>query len=159
MKLFFNLFRGLKNNKVDMLLLQVNNLTIEKEQLKNKITGLERLADYNYNVANDLEVKLNEYKTSNILLEREILKKDQLLKIKEEQRRKVAGKVGGLEKSNNNLKDENKEFKKKIKELEKELDKRYIIKKLPSGRPTKGQKMSIKNSSVQSKIIKEIKED
>lgn len=166
MKLFFNLFRGLKNNKVDMLLLQVNNLTIEKQQLKNKVTGLERLAEHNYNVANDYEkqiqdlnIKLSEYKTSNILLEKEILKKDQLLEIKEEQRRKAAGKVGGLEKSNNNLKEENKEFKKKIKELEKELDKRYIIKKLPSGRPAKGQKMSIKNSSVQSKIIKDLKED
>lgn len=166
MKLFTNIFRGLGNNKKDMLLLQVNNLTIEKEQLKNKITGLERLAEHNYKVANDygkqiedLNIKLSEYKTSNILLEKEILKKDQLLEIKEKQRREVAGKVGGLEKSNNKLKEDNKEFKKKIKELEKELDKRYIIKTIPSGRTPKGQKIGIKSGKVQSKIIKEIKGD
>lgn len=166
MKLFTNIFRGLGNNKRKYLELEVVNLTkkntkleTEKEKLKNYIDNIETSLKSMSNELREVNTKLSEYKTSNILLEKEILKKDQLLEIKEQQRRESAGKLGGLIKENNKLKEEKKEFKAKIKELEKELDKRYIIKTIPSGRTPKGQKIGIKSGKVQSKIIKEIKGD
>lgn len=147
MKLFFNLFRGLKNNKVEYLKLENINLTQKNINLNvklseeiNKSNELETLLKSTLNELTEVNTKNNELKTSNILLEKEVLKKIQLIEIKDNQH-----------------KEEKKELNKKIKELEKELDKRYIIKKLPSGRPPKGQKMSIKSSAVQSKIIKNLK--
>lgn len=147
MKLFFNLFRGLKNNKIEYLKLEnVNlaqknaNLSVKLSEEINKSSELETLLNSTLNELTQANTKNNELKTSNILLEREILKKTQLIEIKD-----------------NKHKEEKKELNKKIKELEKELDKRYIIKKLPSGRKPKGQTMSIKSSSVQSKIIRDLK--
>ena len=118
------------------------NLSVELSKEINKSSMLEKSLNNILNELTETNKKLSEYKTANILLEKDLLKKIQLLEIKD-----------------NKHKEEKKELNKKIKELEKELDKRYIIKKLPSGRPPKGQKMTIKSSTVQSKIIKEIKED
>ena len=145
MKLFFNLFRGLRNNeylKLEIVNLtrKYDNLNIKLIDMKNKSSSLETLLNSVSNELTEANTKINELKTSNILLEREILKKTQLIEIKD-----------------NKHKEEKKELNKKIKELEKELDKRYIIKTIPSGRPRKGQTMSIKSSAVQSKIIKDIK--
>ena len=148
MELFFNKNRGLKN-KVEYLKLENVNLTLKNTNLSvelskeiNKSSMLEKSLNSILNELTEANTKLSEYKTANILLEKEVLKKIQLIEIKD-----------------NKHKEEKKELNKKIKELEKELDKRYIIKKLPSGRTPKGQKMAIKSSSVQSRIIKEIKED
>ena len=147
MNLFFNLFRGLRNK--EYLKLEIVNLTRKYDNLNvkyidmtNKSSSLETLLNSTLNELTEANTKINELKTSNILLEKEVLKQKQLIEIKD-----------------NKHKEEKKELNKKIKELEKELDKRYIIKKLPSGRKPKGQTMSIKSSSVQSKIIKGIKED
>lgn len=147
-------YRGM----VDTLTKEVEKLKKENKRLKDRNVELGVINGCYYDELQDSAIKLEEYKTSNILLEKEILKKDQQLKLKESQRRKNACKVGGLTKENNKLKEENKEFKKKIKELEKELDKRYILKTLKPTKPTK-QKMSIKSSTVQSKIIKDLKGD
>lgn len=162
LKLFFN--RGLRN-KVDMLTLQNNNLGIknakletQNEKLENNIKALKTSLESTLNEVTELNTKLSEYKTANILLEKELLKKNQIIEIKEAQRKKNACKLGGLSKENNKLKNENKEFKAEVKELKKELDKRYILKTLKPTKPTK-QTMSIKSSTVQSKIIKDIKGD
>lgn len=149
MKLFFNLFRGLKNNEVEHLKFEVFNerrnndiLNVQLSTMINKYNDLETLLKSTLNELTEANTKNEELKTSNILLEKEVIKKNkQLEKVKEK------------------LYSERRSFKITIKELEKELDKRYIIKKLPSGRKPKGQTMSIKSSSVQSKIIKGIKED
>lgn len=148
MKLFFNLFRGLGNNKRKLLELEVVNLTrknaILEEKLSkeiNKSSETQTLLKRVLNELTEYKTKNNELKTSNILLEKELLKKNkQLEKVKEK------------------LYSERKGFKTTIKELEKELSKRYIIKTLKPTKPPK-QTMSIKSSTVQSKIIKGIKED
>ena len=147
MNLFFNLFRGLRNKeylKLEIVNLtrRYDNLNIKYTDMINKSSSLETLLNSALNELTEANTKINELKTSNILLEKEVLKQKQLIEIKD-----------------NKYKEEKKELNKKIKELEKELDKRYIIKKLPSGRKPKGQTMSIKSSSVQSKIIKGLKED
>ena len=148
MELFFNKNRGLKN-KVEYLKLENVNLTLKNANLSsdlskalNKVEMLEKSLNNILCELTEANTKLSEYNTVNILLEKEVLKKIQLIEIKD-----------------NKHKEEKKELNKKIKELEKELDKRYIIKKLPSGRTPKGQKIGIKSSTVQSRIIKEIKED
>lgn len=165
MKLFTNIFRGLGNNKRKYLELEIVNLSTKNSDLKahleNAYEYAKKLETNLKSVSNELtkaNTEISDLKTSNISLKKESLKKDQLLEIKEEQRRESAGKLGGLTKENNKLKEENKEFKAKIKELEKELDKRYIIKTLKPTKPTK-QTMSIKRSGVQSRIIKNIKGD
>lgn len=165
MKLFTNIFRGLGNNKRKYLELEVVNLSAKNSDLKAQLVFTEeysnKLETNLKSVSNELtkaNAEISELKTSIISLKKESLKKDQLLEIKEQQRRESAGKLGGLTKENNKLKEEKKEFKAKIKELEKELDKRYIIKTLKPTKPTK-QTMSIKSSRVQSKIIKDIKGD
>ena len=117
-----------------------DNLNVKLIDMTNKSSSLETLLNSTLNELTEANTKIEELKTSNILLEKEVLKQKQLIEIKD-----------------NKHKEENKEYEAKIKELEKELEKRYIIKKIPSGRPPKGQKMSIKSSTVQSKIIKKLK--
>lgn len=146
-------------NQNELLKLEVLNLNTE-------IDKLEGLNDKNDETIKEVEKSLkktsNELREANEIIskyEKEVNNLKNKLNEKEEQRKEAAGKLGGLTKENNKLKEEKKEFKTKIKELEIELDKRYIIKKLPSGKMPKGQKMSIKRSGVQSRIIKNIKGD
>lgn len=69
---------------------------------------------------------------------------------------------GGLATSNKNLSNKVKELKSKINELEKQLKlsmtDKYKVRKLPAGGKTKGQVIGVKDRSVQSKIITQVKE-
>ena len=102
--------------------------------------------------------------------EKEITKLNEKIESKELQRRKLACKIGGLNTSANKTQKEleqtqkeNKEMKEEIKDLKNKLEEsmtdKYLIKKIPSGRTPKPEKMRIKSHAKQSKIIKDIKEN
>ena len=82
------------------------------------------------------------------------------LKIKEFERRKNAGKAGGLQKSLNQEKDKTEKLKEEVKELKDKLAEsmtdKYLVKKIPSGRRPKTQVMKIKSCTVQSNIAKKM---
>lgn len=69
---------------------------------------------------------------------------------------------GGYKKSNIEYKNKIDELKKQVKELTKQIEvlksDRYLIKKVPSGRPHHGMKTKINDSSKESRIIKKVKE-
>lgn len=58
-------------------------------------------------------------------------------------------------KQNNKLKEQVKELEAQLKNLQSD---RYLVRKVPSGRKPKGQTVRVKDSNVNSKIIKNIKE-
>ncbi len=72
-----------------------------------------------------------------------------------EKLRKYAGRNGGLTKENNKLQNEVKTL---SKQLENALSDAYLRKKIKPGRLPKMQPSKIKSSSVQSRIIKQVKE-
>lgn len=92
--------------------------------------------------------------------QKEITELNKKLEAKELQRRKLACKIGGLSTGANKTQNELKEAKDKIKDLENKLAEsmtdKYLVKKIPSGRTPKPERMRIKSHAKQSKIIKEI---
>lgn len=74
----------------------------------------------------------------------------------QKKQRVLASRIGGLTRYKNALERKNKEL---SKQLEEALSNRYIVRKLPSGRPPKSQTMKYRSSSKQSKIIKYVKND
>ena len=143
------------NSDVDVL--TSNNVKLRKHniQLKNKN---EELAEI---IEQDNE-QMEEYK-------KEIIELNKKLEAKELQRRKLACKIGGLNTGANKTQKELGEAKTKIQEMKQEIKElknklaesmtdKYLVKKIPSGRTPKPEKMRIKSNAKQSKIIKDIKE-
>lgn len=93
----FEIFNEKRNN--DILSKQLSEMIDKSKELKTSLKSvLKELTEAN--------AKIDELKTSNILLEKEIFAKEQLIEIKENQRRKSAGKVGDLTKKIKKIQDE-----------------------------------------------------
>ena len=127
------------NSDVDLL--TSNNVKLRKQNTEIK------------NENKELTEIIEEYK-------KEIIELNKKLEAKELQRRKLACKIGGLSTGANKTQNELKEAKDKIKDLENKLAEsmtdKYLVKKIPSGRTPKPERMRIKSHAKQSKIIKEI---
>lgn len=127
------------NSDVDLL--TSNNVKLRKQNTEIK------------NENKELTEIIEEYKKETIELNKK-------LEAKELQRRKLACKIGGLSTGANKTQNELKEAKDKIKDLENKLAEsmtdKYLVKKIPSGRTPKPERMRIKSHAKQSKIIKEI---
>ena len=114
------LFRNRKRELVEHLKLEIVNIENKyfmERALKDELNRVNNeLVEYANKVKKTLENTLNELteanktieeqKTEIMLLKKEILKKEQLIEIKENQRRKSAGKVGNLTKKIKKLQDE-----------------------------------------------------
>lgn len=114
------LFRNRKRELVEHLKLEIVNIENKyfmERALKDELNRVNNeLVEYTNKVRKTLENTLNklteanktieEQKTEIMLLKKEILKKEQLIEIKENQRRKSAGKVGDLTKKIQKLQDE-----------------------------------------------------
>ena len=135
-------------------------LRVEVESLNSDIDVLTsnnvKLRKQNTEIKNEnkeLTEIIEEYK-------KEIIELNKKLEAKELQRRKLACKIGGLSTGANKTQNELKEAKDKIKDLENKLAEsmtdKYLVKKIPSGRTPKPERMRIKSHAKQSKIIKEI---
>ena len=135
-------------------------LRVEIEELSSDIDVLTsnnaKLRKNNIQLKNEnkeLTEKIEEY-------QKEITELNKKLEAKELQRRKLACKIGGLSTGANKTQNELKEAKDKIKYLENKLAEsmtdKYLVKKIPSGRTPKPERMRIKSHAKQSKIIKEI---
>ena len=79
----------------NILLKMINNTKELKKSLKNTLNEVTKVNNI-----------IEEQKTEIIMLKKEILSKEQLIEIKENQRRKSAGKVGDLTKKIHKLQDE-----------------------------------------------------
>jgi chromosome segregation ATPase len=77
----------------------IENMTICTDKLQNTLKSTS-------NKLTEANKTIEEQKTEIMLLKKEILKKEQLIEIKENQRRKSAGKVGDLTKKIQKLQDE-----------------------------------------------------
>ena len=102
-----------KKDKIKMLEFEATNMTIKIAHLRNKIDDmtnyinqLETLLKCTLNETTEANKQIQELKTANHLLEREILSKVQLLEIKENQRRKSVGKVSSLTKKLKKIEEE-----------------------------------------------------
>ena len=114
------LFKSKNRDLVDYLNLEIVNLTNRLEKEKHFNNDLNDVVANMANCINELKTTLKstsneltkvnktieEQKTEIMLLKKEILKKEQLIEIKENQRRKSAGKVGDLTKKIKKLQDE-----------------------------------------------------
>ena len=114
------LFKSKNRDLVDYLKLEIVNLTnrLEKEKrfnddlndvianMTNCINELKTSLKSTSNKLTEANKSIEEQKTEIMLLKKEILKKEQLIEIKENQRRKSAGKVGDLTKKIKKLQDE-----------------------------------------------------
>ena len=87
--------RAINDDLNNILLKTINNTKELKKSLKNALNEVTK--------ANNI---IEEQKTEIIMLKKEILSKEQLIEIKENQRRKSAGKVGDLTKKIKKLQDE-----------------------------------------------------
>ena len=132
--------------EVESLNSDVDLLTSNNEKLRKQNTEIK-------NENKELTEIIEEYK-------KEIIELNKKLEAKELQRRKLACKIGGLSTGANKTQNELKEAKDKIKDLENKLAEsmtdKYLVKKIPSGRTPKPERMRIKSHAKQSKIIKEI---
>lgn len=132
--------------EVESLNSDVDLLTSNNEKLRKQNTEIK-------NENKELTEIIEEY-------QKEITELNKKLEAKELQRRKLACKIGGLSTGANKTQNELKEAKDKIKDLENKLAEsmtdKYLVKKIPSGRTPKPERMRIKSHSKQSKIIKEI---
>lgn len=146
-----------ENLNKDVNTLISNNVKLRKHniQLKNEKEELTEIIEQDI-------VQMEEYKN-------EIIDLNKKLESKELQRRKLACKIGGLNKGANKMQKELEESKSKIEEMKKEITDlnfklaesmtdKYLVKKIPSGRTPKPERMRIKSHAKQSKIIKDIKE-
>ena len=135
-------------------------LRVEIEELSSDIDVLTsnnaKLRKNNIQLKNEnkeLTEKIEEY-------QKEITELNKKLEAKELQRRKLASKIGVLSTGANKTQNELKEAKDKNKDLENKLAEsmtdKYLVKKIPSGRTPKPERMRIKSHAKQSKIIKEI---
>lgn len=114
------LFKSKNRDLVDYLNLEIVNLTnrLKKEKhfnddlndvIANMTNCINELKTSLKNTSNELTEAnkiIEEQKTEVMLLKKKILKKEQLIEIKENQRRKSAGKVGNLTKKIKKLRDE-----------------------------------------------------
>ena len=139
--------------EVESLNSDVDLLTSNNEKLRKQNTEIK-------NENKELTEKIEEY-------QKEITELNTKIESKEIQRRKLASKIGGLNTGANKTQKELveaqtqiKEMKQKIKDLENKLAEsmtdKYLVKKIPSGRTPKPERMRIKSHAKQSKIIKEI---
>lgn len=132
--------------EVESLNSDVDLLTSNNEKLRKQNTEIK-------NENKELTEIIEEY-------QKEITELNKKLEAKELQRRKLACKIGGLSTGANKTQNELKEAKDKIKDLENKLAEsmtdKYLVKKIPSGRTPKPERMRIKSHAKQSKIIKEI---
>ena len=132
--------------EVESLNSDVDLLTSNNEKLRKQNTEIK-------NENKELTEIIEEY-------QKEITELNKKLEAKELQRRKLACKIGGLSTGANKTQNELKEAKEKIKDLENKLAEsmtdKYLVKKIPSGRTPKPERMRIKSHAKQSKIIKEI---
>ena len=132
--------------EVENLNSDVDLLTSNNEKLRKQNTEIK-------NENKELTEIIEEY-------QKEIIELNKKLETKELQRRKLACKIGGLSTGANKTQNELKEAKDKIKDLENKLAEsmtdKYLVKKIPSGRTPKPERMRIKSHAKQSKIIKEI---
>lgn len=132
--------------EVESLNSDVDLLTSNNEKLRKQNTEIK-------NENKELTEIIEEY-------QKEIIELNKKLEAKELQRRKLACKIGGLSTGANKTQNELKEAKDKIKDLENKLAEsmtdKYLVKKIPSGRTPKPERMRIKSHAKQSKIIKEI---
>ena len=139
--------------EVESLNSDVDLLTSNNEKLRKQNTEIK-------NENKELTEIIEEY-------QKEITELNKKLEAKELQRRKLASKIGGLNTGANKTQKELveaqtqiKEMKQKIKDLENKLAEsmtdKYLVKKIPSGRTPKPERMRIKSHAKQSKIIKEI---
>ena len=132
--------------EVESLNGDVDLLTSNNEKLRKQNTEIK-------NENKELTEIIEEY-------QKEITELNKKLEAKELQRRKLACKIGGLSTGANKTQNELKEAKDKIKDLENKLAEsmtdKYLVKKIPSGRTPKPERMRIKSHAKQSKIIKEI---
>lgn len=132
--------------EVESLNSDVDLLTSNNEKLRKQNTEIK-------NENKELTEIIEEY-------QKEIIELNKKLEAKELQRRKLASKIGGLSTGANKTQNELKEAKDKIKDLENKLAEsmtdKYLVKKIPSGRTPKPERMRIKSHAKQSKIIKEI---
>lgn len=87
--------RAINDDLSNVLLKTINNTKEIKKSLKNALNEVTK--------GNNI---IEEQKTEIIMLKKEILAKEQLIEIKENQRRKSAGKVGDLTKKIKKLQDE-----------------------------------------------------
>jgi len=99
-----------KKDKIKLLEYEVTNLTLKLANLRNKNDNLIKYTEMletslksTLNEELDYNKQIRELKTSNHLLEREILSQKQLIEIKENQRRKAIGKVSSLTRKLNKL--------------------------------------------------------
>lgn len=102
-----------KKEKIKLLEFETVNMNIKIGHLRNKIDDmtnyinqLETLLKCTLNETTEANKQIQELKTSNHLLEREILSQKQLIEIKEGQRRKAIGKVSSLTRRLNKLEEE-----------------------------------------------------
>ena len=102
-----------KKEKIKLLEYEATNLTLKLTNLKNEnvnlIKYMELMETTLKSTSNELtgaNKTIEEQKTEIMLLKKEILKKEQLIEIKENQRRKSAGKVGDLTKKIKKMQDE-----------------------------------------------------
>ena len=132
--------------EVESLNSDVDLLTSNNEKLRKQNTEIK-------NENKELTEIIEEY-------QKEITELNKKLEAKELQRRKLACKIGGLSTGANKTQNDLKEAKDKIKDLENKLAEsmtdKYLVKKIPSGRTPKPERMRIKSHAKQSKIIKEI---
>ena len=87
--------RAINDDLNNILLKMINNTKELKKSLKNTLNEVTKVNNI-----------IEEQKTEIIMLKKEILSKEQLIEIKENQRRKSAGKVGDLTKKIKKLQDE-----------------------------------------------------
>lgn len=130
----------------------------EKKKLENEFSDYKERSDESISALNSkCFEQLNEITNLNNQLDKqnEVKKLNEELSIK---LRKANSSKGGFTKQINKLEEEIKELSAKIKEKDELLSKRYILKKISSGRTPNTIKTSIKNSANESRAIKYVKE-
>lgn len=142
-----------KNQKIERLELKLENIQAQRHKEKEKyVTELEETNDKCWLMLCEI---------SKVREERDKAFKE-IIKLKEE-KKQLSNSKGGLTTRNNTLLNQVNELIKENEELKKQLEEsmtdKFRIKKIPEGRVPKKQAIRIKGNSVESKIIKKIKED
>lgn len=131
------------------------------EVLEEKIRIQEEFRRYKEDTANSMRVL--EDRSFRLLEENSLLKNMKLnIEAVKEDLKKANASKGGYVKENNKLKKEKEQLEKEIADLKAQItdlkSDRYLVRKIPSGRPHKGLKTKINDSSKESKIIKKVRE-
>ena len=129
-----------------------------KELAEEYSKELKKMADYNYELLEDKGKYYNLYKVGKEVNEEHQTMNGLLRKENDElkaQIKKINGQKGILTRKVNSL---TKELEETKKQLEESMSDKFMVKKLPSGRKPKGQKMGVKSNSKESNAIKLVKE-